>query len=113
MLSIGTLGLYNLLWFYRNWLLFKEQTGRQVSPFWRAWFAPFWAYALFREAKHEGVSHGVNVCWSGRWLGLGYFVLATTVSLPNSWWLLSLLTLAPIAVVQHTINKVNSQAPPL
>ena len=45
-LSVTTLTLYELYWFYRNWQRVKARTGRDVSPFWRAFFAPIFCYGL-------------------------------------------------------------------
>ncbi len=50
-MSVFTLGIYELYWFYKNWILIRQRTGKSLSPFWRATFAPFWAYALFKDIK--------------------------------------------------------------
>ena len=39
-LSICTLGLYDLYWFYQNWQRVRRRTREDLSPFWRAAFAP-------------------------------------------------------------------------
>ena len=46
LLSVITFGIYELVWFYRNWNLLKEDKGLKISPFWRAFFAPFFAGSI-------------------------------------------------------------------
>lgn len=37
-MSTVTLGIYEIYWFYKNWKLVKQQTDRDIMPFWRAFF---------------------------------------------------------------------------
>jgi hypothetical protein len=46
-MSIVTLGLYELYWFYKNWTLIKERGKLEIAPFWRAFFAYFFCYQCF------------------------------------------------------------------
>jgi hypothetical protein len=48
LLMIGTLGLYSLYWFYRNWALLNV-VHKRYWPIPRAIFAIFFTHALFRE----------------------------------------------------------------
>ena len=60
-LSILSLGIYELVWMYRNWKFFKEKEKTDISPFWRAWFAIFFIYFLLKKileyAKKEGYNY--------------------------------------------------------
>ena len=35
-MSIATLGIYDIWWFYKNWLAVRARTGRKIRPGWRA-----------------------------------------------------------------------------
>ena len=39
-MSLFSLGLYHLYWFYKQWKLARDRTGENLSPFSRAFFAP-------------------------------------------------------------------------
>ncbi len=41
-LSVCSLGIYELYWCYQNWKRLKQASGERLSPFWRAVFAPLW-----------------------------------------------------------------------
>lgn len=43
-LSICTFGIYELYWFYKNWLLIKDREASAISPALRAVFAVFFCY---------------------------------------------------------------------
>ena len=110
-MSVCTLGLYTLFWFYRNWRLRRELRGREVWPFWRSFFSPLFAYALFQEVRDEAGAHGVEAGWSAGWLALLYFALGVTSRLPDPYWLAALLTFVPLVDVQRTINQANARIP--
>src|SRR5690625_4658746 len=42
LLSLATLGLYELYWFYRGWSFVKRSEKSRIMPFWRTVFAPIW-----------------------------------------------------------------------
>lgn len=108
-LAFCTLGLYDLYWFYRNWRLVKNQFRRDLSPFWRAFFAPLWGFSLFGEIRDYANRHGRRVGWSAGLLGASYLIWIPTWRLPDPWWLISLFSFIPLIPVQHTINDVAAQ----
>ncbi len=38
-LSICTIGIYEVYWFYKNWEIIKQREYSKISPFWRAIFS--------------------------------------------------------------------------
>ena len=48
-LNIVTLGIYNVYWFYRNWLYIKSENESQIMPVIRGIFNNFWYYPLYQE----------------------------------------------------------------
>ncbi len=69
-MSICTMGIYQLYWFYKNWKLIRERTGQKIRPFWRAFFSPLWAYSCFKEIKA-----GAEECKIQEFLPIGLFAI--------------------------------------
>lgn len=108
-MSMCTFGFYELYWCYRNWCRVRERTGRILSPFWRAFFAPFWAFSLFEEVEDLATSRRMRVEWSGGLLAIVFFVLSAIGRLPDPWWLLSFFAWIPLVPVQGTINDLAAE----
>ena len=107
-MAICTLGIYELYWCYKNWKRIRARTGEALSPFWRAFFAPLWGFALFRQIRDHQEGLGTSVSWSAGALGTLYLVLNIAWRLPDPWWLISLGTFLPILPVLRTTQEVNS-----
>lgn len=110
-MTVVTFGLYEVWWFYRNWKLRNELRDRGVLAPLRSILAGFFAYSLFEDVDEEVRRVGVSPGWSAVLLGIAYFVLTATSRLPDPLWLLSLLNVAPLYVVQRTINEANARSP--
>lgn len=108
-LSICTFGIYELYWCYQNWKRLKSASGENLSPFWRAFFAPLWGFSLFKRICAAAVSAGVPVDWSSGALATFYLVLNMTWRLPDPWWLISIATLIPMIPVQQAAQRVNER----
>jgi hypothetical protein len=52
-MSLCTLGLYELFWFYKNWTIIKRREGTAIQPFWRAFFTFFFCYACFARIRGQ------------------------------------------------------------
>ncbi len=46
-LSVLSLGIYNIIWAYDCWKMLKNNFGYKVSPFWRGFFSIFTNFKLF------------------------------------------------------------------
>ncbi|HEX6747783.1 MAG TPA: DUF4234 domain-containing protein [Longimicrobium sp.] len=106
LLSIFTLGLYELYWFYRNWKRVRARTGEDISPFWRAFFAPLWAYSMFEEVDRQALAQQMEVGWSSIALGAAYFLLSAAWRLPDPWSLITFVGFLPLLPVQASINAM-------
>lgn len=107
-MSFCTLGLYELYWFYKNWVHIKKQTGKSMMPFWRAFFAPLWAYSCFKYIKDSAAKNGVEESLSIVLLTIVYFIVQALWRLPDPYWLLSFfsfLFVLPANTVALSINK--------
>ena len=48
-LFVATLGIYGLVWFYRNWRYIKTNEGTTIWPGARALFSPLWYYPMLKR----------------------------------------------------------------
>lgn len=106
LMSVVTLGLYNVYWFYRNWKRLAERKSWEISPFWRAVFTPIWAFSLFDEIRDEAAAAQVKAGWWPIPLALAFFLLNALWRLPAPWFLLTFTSVLPMVPVQLTINEM-------
>jgi hypothetical protein len=106
-LSVCTLNVYILYWCYQNWWRIRERTGEQLSPFWRAFFAPIWAFSLFTRINAQASQRGVTDSWSPTLLASGYLIISGFVFLPDPWWLVNLVCFFPFLPAVQTIRHLN------
>ena len=107
-MSICTLGLYELYWFYKNWDFIEERTGQDISPFWRAFFAPLWAYSCFKHIKISANENNVPGPLSIGLLAIVYLILQALWKLPDPYWpvtFMSFAVLIPVNSVALNINR--------
>jgi hypothetical protein len=103
-LSIVTLGIYELYWFYLNWSYVRRRDRSDIWPFWRMVFSPVWCFALCRDVNRHGgsISDGSAVA-----IAFGYFALSAAAQLWNPWWLIGLFSFAPLVLVVIQIDTIN------
>jgi len=77
-LSIVTFGIYDLYWAYQQWDAIRRRENEDLSPFWRAFFAPLWGFSLFPRIQKLAEMHHVPVNWSGGALAVVYLLLGAT-----------------------------------
>ena len=105
-LSLCSLGLYELYWFYKNWQLVKNHERSDISPFWRAIFANFFCYALFRRVKESAVGPDAATVLAGP-LAVGWIITDMLWKLPDPYWLSCLLAFLFLIPIQVAANRVN------
>jgi hypothetical protein len=111
-MSLCTLGAYEVYWAYKQWDAERRREHEDLSPFWRALFAPLWGFSLFPRIVRLAVAHGVPPHWSASPIALSYLLLELTWRLPGDFWLVSLFSFVPVVIVQHSINKLNAAVAP-
>lgn len=112
-MTVGTLGFYELYWFYRNWKRIKEREATAIRPSWRAIFAIFFIDSLFtrvRDFKHP-VNERANALPAGP-LATGWIILTLLAWLPDPWGYLPLLAFLLIVPVQIRVNLINAAVAP-
>lgn len=107
LMSVCTFGIYELYWFYKNWILIKERTNQEMMPFWRAVFAPLWAYSCFKHIKLAAEERGNSAPPSIGLLAIVYFVLQAMWRLPDPYWLIFILSFAPIIPINTVALAIN------
>jgi len=112
LMSLCTLGLYEIYWFYKNWKLIKTRTGQNLSPFWRAFFSIIFCYPLFKHIQVSADSQGCKSNINPGWLLIGYIALNVTWRLPDPFFIISLLTFLPLLSAQGVINDLNLKTAP-
>ena len=114
-MSFATCGLYELYWMYKNWVLVKDRTGENISPFWRSFFAFFWIYALLDRSR-KTMSEIDPRSKPGELLAgpfaVGYILLSLSYKLPDPFSFISFFSFVPLLFVQMVLNEVNSRVVP-
>jgi hypothetical protein len=108
-LSICSFSLYEVYWFYQQWKRVQTATGEIGWPLPRAIFAPLWAYPLFSRIRDLCLAEEVEMKWSAGVLAVSFFLLTVAYRLPDPWWLVSVASVIPVAVVQRSAQRVNAK----
>ena len=111
-LSICSGGIYELYWFYKNWKLVEARYETKISPFWRAFFAVFWCYPLFKNVAEVAKSREVKIDWQPGLLALGWIVVTLAWQLPDPLWLVSNLAVFFLIPFQKTVATLNASVAP-
>lgn len=90
----------------------REPTKEDLSPFWRAVFAPIWTFSLLERINKRAKKNRLAADWSANALAIAYLVLTIAWRLPDPYWLISLVAFLPLLPVQRTINALNSEMAP-
>jgi len=111
-LSFCSFGVYEIYWFYKNWQLERDRKREQLSPFWRAVFAVFFCYSLFKRIVSTGVGEGLFKGGGAGLLAALYIISSISWKLPDPYSLISLLTVLPLVVAQQMAEKINARLAP-
>ena len=106
-LSICTLGFYEVYWFYKNWAKFEQSTGKNIKTFWRAVFAPLFAISYFKHVKGLADAEGVPVFYSPVSFGVLYLGMSYLYKLPDPYWLIAYFSFVPLLFIQSTMVNHN------
>jgi hypothetical protein len=111
LLSICTLSLYEVYWFYKNWQLVKRRDASDIIPALRAVFSVFFCYALFQRVQEEAEKSHASALAAGA-LAAGWIIFTLLWHLPDPYWLVSFLAVFFMLPVQHAANAVNNHVAP-
>ncbi len=103
-LTFVTFGIYEICWFYKNWKFFKEKDKLDISPFWRAIFAPFFIHGLFKKILELTKKEGYRESFSAGWLTSYWIIISYLWKLPDPYWLISFLSFLPLISPLQAMN---------
>ena len=115
LLSIVTVGFYQLFWIYKNWVWLKQVKGQDVSPGWRTFFATIMNFSLFSHIKDIEAPAYPWYKYAAFPLALLYFLSTVLGSATGSWeesplWIdlltfCGLLAVVPVAMQVMKMNE--------
>lgn len=111
-MSVTTLSMYQIYWFYRNYERVNARMGGGGLPFWRAIAAPITAHGLFARVRTDAQSRFIPVSWSSAGLAVIYFGSTLLCFLDYPWWTLALGSVFALLPVHATMEAVNIQVAP-
>ncbi|MFN2564970.1 MAG: hypothetical protein ABR499_08175 [Gemmatimonadaceae bacterium] len=111
-MSVFTIGLYELYWFYENWKLVQARTRKRMMPFWRAFFALIWAEPLFKRVAARALDEGVRPVFSPSPMAGLFILLTLSFKLPDPYSLVCFLSVIPLLRVQRAVIEINRRAAP-
>ena len=101
LLSLASLGIYPVVWLYRNWRYVRQAESSTLWPWARALFAPVWYYPLLRRLDVGGKVG----------LTAAFWIIESTWRLPDPYWWLSTLGFLPLLPAVAAVNRLNEDAP--
>ncbi|MEO7465341.1 MAG: hypothetical protein ABIV42_07700 [Nitrosospira sp.] len=111
-MSLFSLGLYEIYWFYRNWQLVKAHESLRILPFARAFFTIFFCYQFFVWVRKAGLSQKNSPPLAAGALAIGWITFYFIGGLSDPYWVISLLKVFFLLPVQAQVNRINAiQAP--
>ena len=111
-MSVGTWGLYEIYWSYKNWKCVSRLTGEKLNAPIRAIFYPLTSYFLFRRIEERGLHENIPFAMNAAALAFLVLILGAMSRLPDPYWLVSLLAFLPMLAVQSTVNEINEKVAP-
>ena len=107
-LSICTLGLYEVYWAYKMWQRIQMRTHEKMSPGWRACFLILYNFSLFKEVQRDSIQRHVPASWNPNVLGLLLIFFSATARLPGGFWFISIGSFLAFLPVLRTVNAINA-----
>jgi hypothetical protein len=111
-MSMTTLSMYQIYWFYKNYERVRARTGGGGSPFWRAVAAPITARGLFAQVRTDAQTRFIAVSWSAGGLAVIYLGLTLLCFFDYPWWTLALGSVFALLPAHATMEEVNRKVAP-
>lgn len=107
LMSICTLGLYQIYWSYKNWRFIKDRDRSKISPVWRSFFHPLWYFSLLKDIDGDGGSGVIGSDFYKALLAVILIVLSALWRLPDPYWLVSAFTFVLMLPAVSAISEIN------
>ncbi|WP_444943126.1 hypothetical protein ACJJIK_14105 [Microbulbifer sp. ZKSA006] len=75
-MSLATVGLYSVYWFYRHWSEYRRISGEDMWPVMRAIFSIFFTHSLFSHIQSRIDDAEIDYRWSPGFWATFYVVFA-------------------------------------
>jgi len=109
-LSIATLGLFPLYWFWRNWQAIKRESGGTQWPWARALFSPLWSFLCFSDLRDAASNRRRELGFAPGLLGALFFLLNLAGRVPNeAVAMVSLFTFVPLLPVNSLLRRYHRE----
>ena len=113
-LSFVTLGLYQFVWFYRNWRYIKTSEGTSIWPWARALFYPLWYYPMLKrlDVQRKGLLAAASlILFVPRWYyEFVPFPVDSLLLEGITLWAVTLLAVLPLIPAVKAINDLNERS---
>ena len=111
-LSVCTLGIYQIYWFYKHWVLIKEHSEPHIVPWARAFFGFFWCYSCFEFIRNEERHLDLEPTLRAGPLTIAWIAVSLTWRLPEPYFLIGFLAPLLLVPVQRHVNRINALVAP-
>jgi len=111
-MSICTLGVYNIYWQFCHWLYIRDYEKASFSPAWRGFFSIVFCYPLFRRIRRTVIAKGLPIGLSAGPLVLGWLIFALAGLLPPPFFLLYFVSTLFLLPAQNAANAINATIDP-
>lgn len=108
-MSVGTFGIYDLYWFYKNFCHIKQKNNLDIMPFWRAFFAPLWSYSAFEYIQDELKDKQISLKIYAGLLAVLYFIIQASWRLPDPFWIISTFSFVMIMPANLGTTRINEK----
>ncbi len=103
-LSIVTLGFYDIWWIYKSWRFFQDLEKSDIMPAMRTIFGIFFIIPLFDKINKLAQKHGYEHSYASTALFIGYLVVSLLSYLPKPFYLLTLFSFLFIIPPMKALN---------
>jgi hypothetical protein len=111
-MSVCTLGLYQVYWFYKQWVLIRQRSEPLVIPWARAFFGIFWCYSCFEFIRNDERILKIEPSLPAVPLAIGWIAATLAWRLPQPYFLMGFLAPLLLVPVQRHINHINTMVAP-
>jgi hypothetical protein len=111
-MSVCTMGLYQVYWFYKQWVLIKQRSEPLIIPWARALFGIFWCYNCFEFIRNDERTLQIEPNLPAGPLAIGWIAASLAWRLPEPYFLIGFLAPLLLVPVQRHVNHINAMVAP-
>ena len=108
LMSVCTLGLFQVNWHYKNWRFLKATRGAVISPWARSIFGRLFCYSLFNRIRTSAEAAGIKVSVPAGLLTFAWILTTVAWQFRAPYTLLGFLSFLCLVPPQIAINQLNA-----